>query len=167
MSDGLFDDTENLEESKAFAESKASKKTVFLLDSYGLIFREYYAMIKKPLTNTKGENISALFGFFRNIRNVIKKYNPQYFVAAMDSTTKTFRHEMYGEYKANRTKTPDDLHAQVPWITDVLQSLGIKVLQKDGYEADDIIATVARMCKESNIECRILSGDKDLMQLVC
>ncbi len=166
MSDGLFDDTENLEESKAFAESEASKKTVFLLDSYGLIFREYYAMIKKPLTNTKGENISALFGFFRNIRNVIKKYNPQYFVAAMDSTTKTFRHEMYGEYKANRTKTPDDLHAQVPWITDVLQSLGIKVLQKDGYEADDIIATVARMCKESNIECRILSGDKDLMQLV-
>ena len=139
---------------------------VFLLDSYGLIFREYYAMIKKPLTNTKGENISALFGFFRNIRNVIKVYNPKYFVAAMDSKTKTFRHEMYAEYKANRTKTPDDLHAQVPWICDVLQSLGIKVLQKDGYEADDIIATVAKMCKDANKECRILSGDKDLMQLV-
>lgn len=84
----------------------------------------------------------------------------------MDSKTKTFRHEMYPEYKATRNKTPDDLHAQIPWICDVLQALGVPVLQCDGYEADDVIATVARKCQESGRTCRILSGDKDLMQLV-
>ena len=148
------------------AELFDSSSTVFVLDSYGLIFREYYAFINRPLTNKKGENISALFGFFRNLRKIIETYNPQFFVAAMDSKTKTFRHEMYSEYKANRSKTPDDLHAQVPWIEDILSSLGVKVLQKDGYEADDIIATIARKCREEGRDCRIFSGDKDLMQLV-
>ena len=87
------------------AELFDSSSTVFVLDSYGLIFREYYAFINRPLTNKKGENISALFGFFRNLRKIIETYNPQFFVAAMDSKTKTFRHEMYSEYKANRSKT--------------------------------------------------------------
>ena len=84
----------------------------------------------------------------------------------MDSKTKTFRHEMYPEYKATRNKTPEDLHAQIPWICDILQALGVPVLQCDGYEADDIIATVAKKCQEQGRTCRILSGDKDLMQLV-
>lgn len=141
-------------------------KTVYILDSYGLIFRCYFAFISRPLTNPKGENVSALFGFFRNMHWILQHYKPGYIVAAMDSKTKTFRHEMYSEYKATRNKTPDDLHAQIPWICDVLKALGIPVLQCDGYEADDIIATVAKKCEVQGRTCRILSGDKDLMQLV-
>ena len=141
-------------------------KTVYILDSYGLIFRCYYAFISRPLTNQRGENVSALFGFFRNFHYILQHYKPGCIVAAMDSKTKTFRHEMYDLYKANRPKTPEDLHAQVPWICEVLEALGIPVLQCDGYEADDIIATVSRKCRESGRSCRILSGDKDLMQLV-
>lgn len=141
-------------------------KTVYILDSYGLIFRCYFAFISRPLTNPRGENVSALFGFFRNFHYILQHYKPGCIVAAMDSKTKTFRHEMYDQYKANRPKTPEDLHAQVPWICEVLEALGIPVLQCDGYEADDIIATVARKCRETGRTCRILSGDKDLMQLV-
>jgi len=141
-------------------------KTVYILDSYGLIFRCYFAFISRPLTNSKGENISALFGFFRNLHYIIQHYKPNYIIAAMDSKTKTFRHEMYPAYKATRNKTPEDLHAQIPWIVEILEALGVPVLQCDGYEADDIIATVARKCEEQGRECRILSGDKDLMQLV-
>ena len=143
-----------------------NNKTVYILDSYGLIFRCYFAFINRPLTNSRGENISALFGFFRNLHYVLQHYQPGYLVAAMDSKTKTFRHEMYPEYKATRNKTPEDLHAQIPWICDILQALGVPVLQCDGYEADDIIATVAKKCEEQGRTCRILSGDKDLMQLV-
>ncbi len=141
-------------------------KTVYILDSYGLIFRCYFAFISRPLTNQRGENVSAIFGFFRNFHYILQHYKPGYIVAAMDSKTKTFRHEMYDQYKANRPKTPEDLHAQVPWICETLEALGIPVLQCDGYEADDIIATVSRKCRESGRTCRILSGDKDLMQLV-
>ena len=143
-----------------------NEKTVYVLDSYGLIFRCYFAFISRPLTNQRGENVSAIFGFFRNFHYILQHYKPGYIVAAMDSKTKTFRHEMYDQYKANRPKTPEDLHAQVPWICEVLEALGIPVLQCDGYEADDIIATVSRKCRESGRTCRILSGDKDLMQLV-
>ena len=141
-------------------------KTVYILDSYGLIFRCYFAFISRPLTNQRGENVSAIFGFFRNFHYILEHYKPGCIVAAMDSKTKTFRHEMYDQYKANRPKTPEDLHAQVPWICETLEALGIPVLQCDGYEADDIIATVARKCHETGRTCRILSGDKDLMQLV-
>lgn len=142
------------------------EKTVYILDSYGLIFRCYFAFISRPLTNSKGENVSALFGFFRNLHWILEHYKPGYIFAAMDSKTKTFRHEIYPEYKATRNKTPDDLHAQIPWICEILEKLGIPVLQCDGYEADDVIATVAKKCAEQGRQCRILSGDKDLMQLV-
>lgn len=140
--------------------------TVYILDSYGLIYRCYFAFISRPLTNASGENVSALFGFFRNFHYILKHYAPKHIFAAMDSKTKTFRHEMYEQYKATRNKTPEDLHAQIPWIEDVLSALGIPVLQCDGYEADDVIATVAKKCAENGRTCRILSGDKDLMQLV-
>lgn len=142
------------------------KNTVYILDSYGLIYRCYFAFINRPLTNKDGNNVSAIFGFFRNLHSILKHYNPQFIAAAMDSKTVTFRHEMYKEYKATRNKTPEDLHAQIPWIDEILNDLGIPVLQCDGYEADDIIATVAKKCAQQGKSCRILSGDKDLMQLV-
>lgn len=140
--------------------------TVYILDSYGLIYRCYFAFISHPLINSSGNNVSALFGFFRNFHYILKHYKPAFIFAAMDSRTKTFRHEMYEEYKATRSKTPEDLHAQIPWIEEVLSALGIPVLQCDGYEADDVIATVAKRCAQNGRTCRILSGDKDLMQLV-
>ncbi len=140
--------------------------TVYILDSYGLIYRCYFAFISRPLTNTAGQNISAVFGFFRNLHAMLTHYKPSYIAAAFDSRTPTFRHQMYKEYKATRQKTPDDLHAQVPWIEEILTILGIPVLRCDGYEADDVIATVAAQCARQNRPCRILSGDKDLMQLV-
>ncbi len=146
--------------------SKNEDKTVYILDSYGLIYRCYFAFISRPLTNSKGENVSALFGFFRNLHWILQHYKPGYLFAAMDSKVPTVRHENYPEYKATRNKTPDDLHAQIPWIEEVLSALGIPVLQCDRYEADDVIATVAKKCEEQNRPCRILSGDKDLMQLV-
>ena len=140
--------------------------TVYILDSYGLIYRCYFAFISRPLTNSKGENVSALFGFFRNLHSILEHYKPSYIIAAMDSKTPTFRHKIFGQYKANRPKTPEDLHAQIPWICDILGAMGIPTLQCDGYEADDIIATVASQCEKAGRNCRILSGDKDLMQLV-
>ena len=146
--------------------TKNNDKTVYILDSYGLIYRCYFAFINRPLTNASGQNVSALFGFFRNLHSVLKHYKPAYIAAAFDSLTPTFRHEMYSEYKATRQKTPDDLIAQIPLIENVLKALNIPVLRCNGFEADDVIATVAEKCRQAGRECRILSGDKDLMQLV-
>ena len=140
--------------------------TIYILDSYGLIYRCYFAFISRPLTDSKGRNISALFGFFRNLLSMIQHYKPKTLIAALDSKSKTFRHEMYAEYKATRPKTPEDLHAQIPWIEEVLEALGVPSLRVEGYEADDVIATVTRQAVEQGKSVRILSGDKDLMQLV-
>ncbi len=141
------------------------KNTVFVLDSYGLIYREYFAFISRPLTNSKGMNVSAIFGFFRNLLYILKNYKPEFMVAAMDSLTPTFRHEIYKEYKATRPKTPEDLHAQIPYIEKILEKLGIPVVRKNGYEADDIIATFATRAENEKQKTVILSADKDLQQL--
>ncbi len=143
-----------------------NKDCVYIIDSYGLIYRAYFAFISRPLVNSRNENVSAVFGFFRNFLNVLKNNKPGCIAAAFDSRVPTFRHEMYAEYKATREKAPEDLHAQVPIIEEILTAMGVPVLRCDTFEADDIIATVARQCRESGKECRILSGDKDLMQLV-
>ena len=142
------------------------ENTLYILDSYGLIYRCYFAFISRPLTNSRGENISAVFGFFRNLHSILNHYKPKCIVAAMDSKVPTFRHEKYPEYKATRPKTPEDLHAQIPFVEEILKALGIPVLQCDRYEADDVIATLTRKAVEQGKTCRILSGDKDLMQLV-
>ena len=143
-----------------------NKDCVYILDSYGLIYRAYFAFVSRPLVNSKNENVSAVFGFFRNFLNVLKNNKPGCIAAAFDSRVPTFRHEMYKEYKATRDKAPDDLHAQVPVIEEILTAMGVPVLRCDTFEADDIIATVASQCRATGRECRILSGDKDLMQLV-
>ncbi len=147
-------------------EKHSEDDSVYILDSYGLIYRAYFALINHPLTNKSGQNISALVIFFRNLQALLAHYKPRYLAAAFDSRTPTFRHKLYAEYKATRQKTPEDLHAQVPWIEDTLTALGIPVLRVDGYEADDIIATVAKECQKTGRHLRILSGDKDLLQLV-
>ena len=141
-------------------------KTYFILDGYSLIYKSYFAFIRNPMMNPKGENSSAIFGFFRTLFSLFDRYNPEYFLVTLDSLTPTFRHEMYPEYKATRDKTPEDLHAQIPRIEAILKALGITALRKNGYEADDIIATYAKKCQAEDSQCRIITGDKDLLQLV-
>jgi DNA polymerase-1 len=156
------------------------KPPLYVIDAYGLIYRSYFAFLSRPLKNPKGENVSALFGFARTLVGLIddgvpapagsgapaKPQKPLRLAAAFDSRTPTFRHNMYAEYKATRQKTPEDLHAQVPLVEETLATLGVPALRVDGYEADDIIATLAETCRAEGRGCYILSSDKDLLQLV-
>jgi DNA polymerase-1 len=139
---------------------------LYLVDGYSLIYRAYFAFIRRPLVNSQGQNTSAVFGFFSSLFQLFKLKNPSYLAVLMDSATPTFRHEKYPEYKANREKAPQDLHDQVPVIEEILAALGISSLRRDGFEADDLIATLAEKCRQDGRECYILSGDKDLLQLV-
>ena len=142
------------------------KKPFYILDGYSLIYKSYFAFIRNPLFNHDGENTSAVFGFFRSLFSFMNEYQPDYFAVALDSLVPTFRHEQYEEYKATRDKTPDDLHAQIPRIEKILETLSIKTVRVNRYEADDVIAAYAGKCTEENRPCYILTGDKDLMQLV-
>lgn len=142
------------------------KRPLYLLDSYAFIYRSYFAFINRPLKNPAGANISAAFGFFRFVFSLFDERNPKAFAAVFDSKGKTFRHEMFPEYKATRQKTPEDLHAQVPLVEEILAALKIPLLRSEGWEADDVIATLARRAAKEGRECWIVSGDKDLLQLV-
>lgn len=140
-------------------------KTIYILDAYAFIYRSYYAFQNKPLVNSKGFNVSSIFGFFKSLHSLIKTYKPEYFVVALDSKVPTFRHEMYAEYKANRRKTPLDLHAQIPIIIDILKAIGFATCYFDKFEADDIIASITKKATSSGYAVRIISSDKDLLQL--
>ncbi|UTC61439.1 DNA polymerase I [Treponema sp. OMZ 787] len=142
------------------------KDTIYVLDAYALIYRSYFAFISRPLTNSKGENVSAVFGFFKSLHSIFTEYNPKLFVTALDSLTPTFRHEMYKEYKATRDKTPDDLHAQIDKIEEILKIFKLPAVRCNGFEADDVIASISALAEKEGRECVIISGDKDLMQLV-
>ncbi|MDR2491552.1 MAG: DNA polymerase I [Spirochaetaceae bacterium] len=139
---------------------------VFLLDSYALIYRAYFAFISRPLRNRHGENISALFGFSRIIVNLLSDGRPKVVIAVFDPHGPTFRHKEYPPYKATRQKAPDDLHSQVPLVEEFLKLLGIPTLRLEGFEADDVIATLEKQCAAAGRQCFIVSGDKDLLQLV-
>ena len=139
---------------------------LYLVDGYSLIYRAYFALIRRPLINSQGQNTSAVSGFFSSLFKLIKLKNPSYLAVVMDSATPTFRHEKYPEYKANREKAPQDLHDQVPVIEEILAALGVSCLRRDGFEADDLMATLVEKCRQEGRECNILSGDKDLLQLI-
>ena len=160
-----------------------SKEALYLIDAYGLIYRSYFAFLSRPLMNPAGKNVSALFGFARTLVTLLNEgapaadtedfdkknieiRKPHLMATVFDPKGPTFRHKMYSEYKATRQKTPEDLHAQVPLVEEFLKSLGIPVLRVDGFEADDIIATLAEKCQAEGRQCYILSSDKDLLQLV-
>ncbi len=139
---------------------------LYLIDAYSLIYRGYFAFIRKPLLNPQGRNSSSVFVFFRALLDLAARREPGYLAAVMDSRVPTFRHTSYAEYKANREKAPDDLHAQVPVIEEILEKIGVACVRADGYEADDVIATIAEQCRGTRRPCWILSGDKDILQLV-
>lgn len=138
---------------------------LFLLDAYALIYRSYYAFLKNPRINSKGLNTSAIMGFVNTLNEVITKEQPTYMAVAFDHG-KTFRHEAFPAYKAQREETPEDIRASVPIIKDILEAYHIPVLQADSFEADDVIGTLATAAGREGIETYMLTPDKDYGQLV-
>ena len=146
--------------------NKTVNKTLYLIDGYAMLYRSHFALIRNPLINSKGMHTSALFGFINQILKLINNDKPDLMVAAFDTSKKTFRHEKYPDYKATREKMPDEMIGQLPYLWKILESMGIPTLEKPGFEADDIIGTLASMASKENLEVYIVSGDKDFMQLV-
>ncbi len=142
------------------------KQPLYILDVYAFIYRSYFAFIRKPLRNSRGENVSAIFGFFRFLFSLFEQRKPGLFAAALDSVGPTFRHIQLESYKATRPKTPEELIAQIPRIEAILNALEVPTIRSEGYEADDVIATLASRCAAEGRPCYVVSGDKDLLQLV-
>lgn len=141
-------------------------KKLFLLDAYALIYRAYYAFIKNPRINSKGLNTSAIFGFVNTLEDVLKRENPTHVAVAFDPSGPTFRHKMYKQYKANREETPEDIRKAVPIIKEIIEAYNIPVLQVQGFEADDVIGTLATKASNSGFEVYMMTPDKDYGQLV-
>lgn len=139
---------------------------LFLIDAYALIYRSYYAFIKNPRINSKGVNTSAVLGFCNTLHEVLEKEKPEYLAVAFDPHGPTFRSEAFPAYKAQREKTPEDILIAVPIIKDILKAMNIPVLMADGYEADDIIGTLAKQIKKEGLQTFMLTPDKDYGQLV-
>ncbi len=141
-------------------------KKLFLLDAYALIFRSYYAFIKNPRITSKGLNTSAVFGFLLTLEEVLQKQKPTHIAVVFDTPTPTFRHEMYPDYKANRDETPEDIKKAVPYIKKLIEAYKIPVIDYPGFEADDVIGTLARKAAEKGFITYMMTPDKDFAQLV-
>ena len=141
-------------------------KKLFLLDAYALIYRAYYAFIKNPRINSKGFNTSAILGFINTLEDVLKKENPDYIGVAFDPKGKTFRHEAYEEYKAQREETPEVIRESVPIIKEFLAAYKIPILEVPGYEADDVVGTLAKQAEGLGVTTYMMTPDKDYGQLV-
>ena len=139
---------------------------LFLLDAYALIYRAYYAFIRAPRINSKGQNTSAIFGFVNTLEDVLKKESPTHIGVAFDPKGPTFRHELFEQYKAQREETPEDIRASVPIIKDILRAYRIPILEVSGYEADDVIGTLAHQADLQGIKTYMMTPDKDYGQLV-
>jgi DNA polymerase-1 len=143
-----------------------AKKKLFLIDAYALIFRGYYAFIKNPRINSKGLDTSAVMGFMNSLLDLIKREKPENLAVAFDKGGSSDRLELFDEYKANRNETPDPIKTAVPFIHAILKAMHIPILIKNGYEADDIIGTVAKEAEKHNYEVFMVTPDKDFAQLV-
>ena len=139
---------------------------LYLLDGYALIFRAYYALIRSPRINSKGENTSAIFGFVNTLEDVLRNARPDYLAVAFDPAGGTFRHEAYPEYKAQRDATPEDIKRSVPVIKEILQAYNIPILEVPGFEADDVIGTLAKKAESIGLSVQMVTPDKDYAQLV-
>ena len=139
---------------------------LFLLDAYALIYRAYYALIKNPRINSKGFNTSAVLGFVNTLEDVLKKEAPTHIGVAFDPSGPTFRHEAYEQYKAQREETPEVIRLSVPIIKEVIRAYRIPILEVPGYEADDVIGTLATEAGKQGIQTYMMTPDKDYGQLV-
>jgi len=146
--------------------SENQPKKLFLLDAYALIFRSYYAFIKNPRITSKGMNTSAIFGFLLTLREVLQKQKPTHIAVVFDTSAPTFRHEMFKDYKANRDETPEDIKKAVPYIKRLVEAYKIPIIDYPGFEADDVIGTLAKKASEKGFVTYMMTPDKDFAQLV-
>ncbi len=142
------------------------EKNLYLLDAYALIYRAYYAFIRNPRVNSKGLNTSAMFGFTNALTDVINNRKPTHIAVAFDVSGPTFRNEDYPEYKANREETPDDIKISIPYVKKIIEAFNIPILEKEGFEADDIIGTIAKKAAAEGFNVYMVTPDKDFGQLV-
>ncbi len=142
------------------------KNKLFLLDAYALIYRSYYAFIRNPRINSKGQNTSAIFGFVNTLEEVLRKENPSHIAVAFDPPGPTFRHTEFEKYKAQREATPEDIKFSVPIIKEIIKAYNIPVLEVPGYEADDVIGTIAKRADKERFDIFMMTPDKDYGQLV-
>jgi DNA polymerase I len=145
---------------------KKQRQTLYLIDGTALMYRAYFAFIKNPLINSRGENVSAAYGFTNTLMNLIRDHEPDYIAVVFDSGKPTFRHKMYEQYKATRQKMPDEMVGQIPRVKEAVDVLGFKQIELEGYEADDIIGTLALHGEKEGLDVYMVTGDKDFMQLV-
>ena len=141
-------------------------KTLLLIDAYAMIYRAYYAFIRAPRMNSRGENTSAVFGFVVTFEDLLKRLKPTHIAVAFDPAGPTFRHEAFEQYKAQRQETPEDIRWAVPRIKQILNAMNVPVLEVAGYEADDVIGTLARQAEKEGFEVYMATPDKDYGQLV-
>ena len=144
----------------------ASPERLFLLDGMALAYRAYYSFITRPLLNSKGENTSAIYGFVTALMKILDDEKPDHIAVVFDTKEPTFRHEMYPEYKATRQKMPEDMASQLGKLKDVVCAFNTPLLELPGYEADDIIGTLARRAEKENVVTYMVTADKDYMQLI-
>ncbi|MBB3702156.1 DNA polymerase I [Alloprevotella rava] len=141
-------------------------KKFYLLDAYALIYRAYYGLIRSPRINSKGQNTSAIFGFVSTLNEVLQKEQPDLLAIGFDPSGQTFRHELFPEYKAQREATPEDIKMAVPIIKELIKAYRIPILEVPGFEADDVIGTMAKAAVRKGYEVRMITPDKDYAQLV-
>ncbi len=141
------------------------KNKLFLLDAYALIYRSYYAFIKNPRVNSKGLNTSAIFGFVNTLEEVLRKENPSHIAVAFDPAGPTFRHVEFEAYKAQREATPEDIKRSIPIIKNIIRAYNIPVLEVSGFEADDVIGTIAKRADKERFDVYMMTPDKDYGQL--
>ncbi|MFD1062887.1 DNA polymerase I [Winogradskyella litorisediminis] len=144
----------------------SDQKRLFLVDAYALIFRGYYAFIKNPRINSKGEDTSAIMGFMNSLLDVIKRERPDHLAVCFDKGGSADRVEMYEEYKANRDETPEGIRTAIPHICNILEAMHIPIMVKEGYEADDVIGTLSRQAEKEGYKVFMVTPDKDFAQLV-
>ena len=144
----------------------STQKRLFLLDAYALIFRGYFAFIKNPRINSKGMDTSAIMGFMNALMDVIKREKPDHLAVAFDKGGSTYRYEMYQEYKAHRDETPEAIKIAVPYIQELLQAMHIPIIEVAGFEADDLIGTLAKQAEKEDYKVFMVTPDKDFAQLV-
>ncbi len=144
----------------------SDQKRLFLVDAYAMIFRGYYALIKNPRVNSKGQDTSAIFGFMNSLLDVIKRERPDHLAVCFDKGGSTDRVEMYEAYKANRDETPEGITSAIPYICEILKAMHVPIMVKDGYEADDVIGTLSRQAEKAGYKTYMVTPDKDFAQLV-
>ena len=141
-------------------------KKLFLVDGSALAYRSHFAFIRNPLFNSKGENTSAVFGFTKALLKILDDESPDYMAVVFDHPKPTFRHQAYADYKATRQKMPEDMAEQLPRIKEAIEAFHIPILEIPGFEADDVMGTLAKKAESEGLTIYLVTGDKDFMQLV-